>query len=687
MAKHLLIEIGCEELPPKSLHTLMDSFHTAFVAGLKTDGLEHGLVKAYATPRRLALVIHDLVEEQADREELKLGPAVAAAFKDGKPTPAAEGFARTNNTTVDQLQRVPGDKGERLAYRSIVKGKPASECIVSHINNALDQLPIAKRMRWGSSRNEFVRPVKWVALVFGEEVIGTEILGVKTGRFSRGHRFMAPHTFAVTPDNYESELKRHYVIADMEERKKMIRIQAEAQADAISGVAQVDNALLDEVTALVEWPVAITGRFDEHFLSVPPEALISSMAGHQKYFHILDKNQKLLPNFITITNLESRDMARVIEGNERVIRPRLSDAAFFYETDKKKTLASRCEQLKSIVFQKDLGSIHDKTVRISKLAGVIAQQIGSDVAKAERAGLLSKADLVTEMVNEFDELQGLMGKYYALNDGEDAEVAVALYEQYLPTGASDDLPQTPTGCAVALADRIDTLVGIFGIGQQPTGNKDPFALRRAALGILNIIINRQLDLDLQELYSVAFNQHQQLAVADTVQRALDYTIERFRAHYQAQNIATEVYLAVSARNVFRPLDFDKRIQAVHRFSQGEAAASLAAANKRVANILAKQADTGIPASIDNNLLSEATEKDLANVLDSALPAIRTAAASHDYNTVLALLSDMKPQVDAFFDGVMVMADDEKIRNNRLAILQQLRTAFLLVADISLLAGK
>ncbi len=688
MAKHLLIEIGCEELPPKSLHELSQSFKETFLAGMRLEGLGYGKVKNYATPRRLALVIHDLVEQQLDREELKLGPAVASAFNaDGKPTPAAKGFARTNNTTVDALLRVPGDKGERLAFKSILKGKPAEECIVSHIKTALDQLPIAKRMRWGSSRNEFVRPVKWVSLVFGDAVIDAEILGVKTGHLSRGHRFMAPQHFAVTADNYEVELRKHFVIADMEERKKLIQIKAEEQADAINGKAQIADGLLNEVAALVEWPVAITGRFDAHFLSVPPEALISSMAGHQKYFHVLDITGALMPNFITIANLESRDVAQVIEGNERVIRPRLSDAAFFYETDKKKTLASRSDALKTIVFQKDLGSIYDKTQRVSKLAGLIAQQIGSDVAKAERAGQLSKSDLVSEMVLEFDDLQGLMGKYYALNDNEDKDVAAALYEQYLPTGSSDDLPKTSTGCALALADRIDTLIGIFGIGQQPTGNKDPFALRRATLGIINIIINKSLDLDLEALYTFAFNLHKNLAVTDTVQRALNYTIERFRAYYQDQNIATEVYLAVSSRNIYNPLDFDKRIQAVHQFSQLEAASTLAAANKRVANILAKQESGEFAALIDMALLAEPAEKDLVNSLESKNADLNLATTNNDYNAVLTLLASLKPEIDAFFDSVMVMVDDTKLRNNRLAILHKLRAAFLAVADISLLANK
>lgn len=687
MAKHLLIEIGCEELPPKSLNALSQSFTDAMAASFQQNELAFSSIHGFATPRRLAVIVKNLVEEQADREEVKLGPAVAAAFdKDGLPSKAAEGFARSNNTTVDALLRVPAEKGERLVYKALIKGKSASECIIENINKALDQLPIAKRMRWGSSRNEFVRPIKWIALVFGNDLIQAEILGVKTDKLSRGHRFMAPQHFSVNADNYETELRKHFVVADINKRKQLIQIQAEEQADAIGGIAQISDELLNEVTALVEWPVAITGRFDEHFLSVPPEALISSMAGHQKYFHIFNKDKQLLPNFITIANLESQDMAQVIEGNERVIRPRLSDAAFFYETDKKTTLAARCEKLKTIVFQKDLGSVFDKTQRVSKLAGIIANAIGADVEKAERAGQLCKSDLVSEMVVEFDDLQGLMGKYYALNDGENAEVASALYEQYLPTGAGNDLPSTPTGFALALADRIDTLIGIFGIGQQPTGNKDPFALRRAALGILNIIINKSLDVNLQYLYEQAFALHNPLPT-DTVQKALDYTIERFRAYYQAQDMATEVFLAVSARNIVNPLDFDKRMQAVHQFSQLTVAADLASANKRVANILAKQQGLAANASVCKNLLVEAAEINLHNALDHLQPTIKHAIDNSDYNSVLNSLSTLKPVIDAFFDGVMVMVDDEALKQNRLAILTTLREAFLHVADISLLAAK
>jgi glycyl-tRNA synthetase beta chain len=688
MAKHLLIEIGCEELPPKSLLELSNAFENVFVGLLAKDGLQHGAVKSFATPRRLAIVIHDLDEQQNDREELKLGPAVSAAFdKEGNPSKAAEGFARSNNTTVDKLSRAAGDKGERLAYKAVMIGKPSSELISSHISEALDKLPIAKRMRWGSQRNEFVRPIKWVTIVFGDTTINTEILGIPSSNVSYGHRFMAPLSFTVNADTYESALHKHYVIADITQRKNLIVTQAQQQAQAINGEAQISSSLLDEVAALVEWPIAITGKFDEHFLSVPAEALISSMAGHQKYFHIVNDKKQLLPYFITIANLESQDMVQVIEGNERVIRPRLSDAAFFFETDKKTSLLQRREQLKTIVFQKDLGSIYDKTQRVSYLAGIIAQTIGSDVEKAKRAGLLSKSDLVSEMVLEFDDLQGLMGKYYALNDAEDAEVAQALYEQYLPTGSSEDLPNTLTGCAIALADRIDTLIGIFGIGQQPTGNKDPFALRRATLGIINIIINKSLDLDLQHLYQLAFEQHKNLSVTDTVARALDYTTERFRAHYQAQNIATEIYLAVAAKAIYKPLDFDRRVHAVNQFSKTDAANTLAAANKRVANILAKQDAISLSSPINHSLLIDKAEIDLVKSLDEKMPAIAASANDNNYNEVLTILSQLNTEINTFFDDVMVMADDEKLRNNRLAILQQLRQIFLLVADISLLVAK
>lgn len=688
MAKDLLIEIGTEELPPKALHTLSTSFGENLCRLLEEAFLGFESSELFATPRRLAIKITGLQEKQTDQIVEKLGPAVQAAFdKEGKPSKAAEGFANSHGVSFAELQQVATDKGDRLAYKSIIAGQATTTLLPGMIETALASLPIPKRMRWGAKKVEFVRPIHWIVLLFGEDIIASNIMGITAGNQSRGHRFHAPDPFTVAVNTYADDLTHKKVIASFAKRRAMIVEQITTEAKKINGTAVIDDNLLDEVTGLVEWPVALMGNFEKRFLDVPAQALISSMKEHQKYFHLLDATGKLLPNFITISNIESNDKSQVINGNERVIRPRLSDAAFFFETDKKKTLAARCESLKSIVFQKQLGTVYDKTLRVAKLAAYIAKQIDSDQALAERAALLSKSDLVSEMVLEFTDLQGIMGYHYALHDGEHAEVATALYEQYLPKSADDDLPETLTGCALALADRIDTLMGIFGIGQQPTGNKDPFALRRTTLGILNIIIGKTLNLDLYDLYVFAFEQYTQLPAKETVQQTLEYTIERLRAYYQARDIQTEVYLSVAARNIYKPLDFDKRIKAVYQFSKLEESTALAAANKRVANILAKQQDGDIASQIDATLLHEDAEKALAASLDTKAQILDAAIKAKDYQGVLSTLATLKPEIDAFFDSVMVMTEDIALRNNRLAILQKIRTYFLQVADISLLAVK
>ncbi|NRB37350.1 MAG: glycine--tRNA ligase subunit beta [Pseudomonadales bacterium] len=688
MAKDLLIELGTEELPPKALKKLSQSFGQSIQQQLKDAKLNFTDAQLFATPRRLAIKISGVDEQQADQTVEKLGPAVAAAYdKEGKPSKAAAGFARSNGVDFEALEQVETPKGPRLAFKSVVKGLPTAELIPAMVENALNSLPIPKRMRWGSSRVEFVRPIHWLVLLLGDEIIPATVLGVTAGKQSRGHRFHSPEAFDVCIASYETDLASKKVIVDYDKRQAMIKQQVEKEAANIDGIAQISQDLLDEVTALVEWPVALTGNFEKRFLEVPAEALISSMKEHQKYFHVFDKSDALLPNFITVSNIESKDPAQVIDGNERVIRPRLSDAVFFFETDKKTTLQARREALKKIVFQKDLGTVFEKTERLQKLCAFIAEKIGSDVTHAQRAAELSKSDLVSEMVCEFTDLQGLMGYHYANHEGEATEVAHALMEQYLPKGADSALPQTQTGAVLALADRIDTLIGIFGIGQQPTGNKDPFALRRASLGIINIIIDKKLDVDLAELYQFAADCHgENLSEKDVVAQTLAYTIERFRAFYQAQKMQTEVFLSVVSRNVTKPLDFDSRVKAVFAFSQLEAASALAAANKRVANILAKQ-DAAVSTEIKADLLQEDAEKALVNALNAKGASIEAAAAVNDYQSVLTTLADLRVEVDTFFDNVMVMADDEALRNNRLAILQTLRNYFLLVADISLLAAK
>ncbi|MBE02985.1 MAG: glycine--tRNA ligase subunit beta [Euryarchaeota archaeon] len=683
-----LVELGTEELPPKALKPLSDAFTQGIAQGLKDAGLDFGRVEAFAAPRRLAVRVRDLADAQPDKPVEKRGPAVKAAFDDaGNPTRALTGFANSLGVTPDQLDTLETDKGAWLVYRTVEQGKATVDLLPQLVEQALAALPIPKRMRWGAYRTEFVRPVHWVVLLYGNQVINTPIMGLTPGNKTRGHRFHCPEPLIVpTPNDYEVVLKQEgHVLADFAERREQIRAGVEALAEReTGGRAVIDEDLLDEVTALNEWPVPLMGRFEERFLAVPPEALISSMKEHQKYFHVVDRDGRMLPPFITVANIESKDPAQVIAGNEKVIRPRLSDAAFFYETDRKTRLEDRVDALKPIVFQEKLGSLYDKSMRVAALARRIAEAIGSDPALAERAARLAKTDLVTEMVLEFTELQGIMGQYYARHDGEPEEVAQALNEQYMPRFAGDDLPTTPTGCAVAIADRIDSLVGLFGINQPPSGTRDPFALRRAALGVLRIIIERQLPLDLQTLCEWAeqnFTVLTETRVADTV---VDYMLERFRAHYEEQGIGAEVYLAVHARRPTRPLDFDRRVKAVEAFRQLPEAQALAAANKRVSNILTKQGGDDVPESVDTGRLQDAAEKALAAKVDELSAQVGPLFDQGDYASALTALAGLRAPVDTFFDQVMVMAEDDAVRRNRLALLNRLRNLFLRVADISLL---
>ncbi|WP_308364606.1 MULTISPECIES: glycine--tRNA ligase subunit beta [unclassified Microbulbifer] len=689
MARDFLVELGTEELPPKALRTLMDAFAQGIRQGLQDAELEFGEVKAYAAPRRLAVSVSGLAEKQQDKQIEKLGPAVKAAFdKDGNPSKAAEGFARSNGTTVDQLSRVQTDKGERLAFVSEQKGEATERLLAGIVEKSLAQLPIPKRMRWGARREEFVRPVHWLLMLFGDKVVDGEVLGLKAGNTSRGHRFHCNRELEIhSASDYVQQLRDPgYVIADFDERREAIREQVTAEAHNVNGEAVIDDDLLDEVTALVEWPMALTGRFEERFLDVPAEALISSMKEHQKYFHVVDADGQLLPFFITVSNIESIDPAQVIAGNERVIRPRLSDAAFFFETDKKTSLESRREKLRQIVFQQHLGSVYDKTERVATLARAIAGHVGSDADRAERAGRLCKSDLVTEMVFEFPDLQGIAGYYYAENDGEPLDVAKAMYEQYMPKFAGDELPKSDTGTVIALADRLDTLVGIFGIGQPPSGSRDPFALRRASLGVIRLVVEKNIDLDLRELLELARDGYPRTALGEyntVVEQTLNYILERFRARYEDQGIAAEVFMAVAARNLSRPLDIDNRVHAVHTFSQLPEAQALAAANKRVSNILAKL-EGPAPTEVDENLLQEDAEKALHAAVKDARTQVEPLYAEALFTEGLAGLAGLRETVDSFFDHVMVMTDDEKLRDNRLALLAQLRALFLEVADISLL---
>lgn len=688
LVKDFLVEIGTEELPPKALKELLKSFSATLYRELDNAGLAYDkkASQVFASPRRLAARVVDLAATQPDRAVEKLGPFVAQAFAaDGKPTPAAAGFAKSNGVDISQLEHAPSDKGDRLVFRAMEKGRSAKELLPAMIEKSLQELPIPKRMRWGASRVEFVRPVHWLVMLYGNDVVDCEILGQRAGRITQGHRFHAPGELSIAaPADYQLLLRNHYVEVCFANRRKKIVAQVEAVATGLGGKAVVERDLLDEVTALVEWPVALAGKFEARFLQVPQEALISSMSEHQKYFHVVDAAGKLMPHFITVANIESKDPAQVIDGNERVIRPRLTDAEFFYNTDLKTLLIERREKLKTMVFQAQLGTLFDKTERVAKLAVHIAGKIGGNTAWAERAAQLSKCDLLSNMVQEFDSMQGIAGSYYARHDNEPDEVAAAMREQYLPRFAGDVVPETLTGCALALADRIDTLVGIFGIGQIPTGSKDPFALRRASIGVLNIIIKRELDLDLRDLIVFAQNRFGGvIKTADTDVKVLEYMIERFRAIYLEDNIATETFNAVAAKQLTVPLDIHKRVLAVHSFTQLPEAASLAAANKRVSNILSKSADgKAVCGAIDAVLLQEPAEKTLAQALKDKAATVAPLFAARDYTATLASLADLREPVDAFFDQVMVMAEDEKLRNNRLALLAQLQALFLQVADIS-----
>ncbi len=687
-----LVELGTEELPPKALKKLSTAFVDGIVSELAARNIAFGEVKAYAAPRRLGLLIKDLADQQPDQPFERKGPAVKAAFDaEGKPTKAAQGFASSCGVSVDALETVEEGKGAWLLYRTIKKGEATTALLPSLVQKSLDQLPIPKRMRWGAKRVEFVRPAHWLVMLYGDDVIDCEILGLQSANLSRGHRFHCNQDVVIeSPASYAENLRSAYVVADFAERRQQIRAQVEAQAQQLGATAVIDEDLLDEVTALNEWPVALTGRFEERFLEVPAEALISTMKENQKYFHLVDDKQQLLPNFITIANIESQDPSQVIAGNERVVRPRLADAKFFFDTDRKTTLEAQREKLKPVVFQAQLGSLFDKTERIASLSGYIAEQIGADRAEAIEAGQLSKSDLNTEMVLEFTDLQGIMGEYYARFEGKSEAVAKALNEQYMPRFAGDQLPSGQIGAAVSISDKIDTLVGIFGIGQPPSGNKDPFGLRRATLGVLRIMVEKELNLDLDALLRQAVANYQQAGVAlsvdgsvdKLVDQVLEFMLERFRAWYSDAGIPVEVFLAVRALKPTQPLDFNQRVEAVNHFRTLAEAETLAAANKRVSNILAKAEGLEIPATVNPSLLSESAEKALAEAVAAKQNDVAPLMAERDYQAVLESLASLKEVVDNFFEEVLVNAEDSAVRANRYALLSQLRNLFLGVADIS-----
>ena len=685
---NLIIELGTEELPPKMLKQLAQSLSDGIEKQLSASSLEHGKVSWLASPRRLAVKVENLAEYQPDINLEKRGPAIAQAFTaEGEPTKAALGWARGCGIDISEADRLVTEKGEWLLHKSFQAGKNLKALLQDIIETAVKQLPIPKPMKWGSETVEFIRPVHTLMVLWGEQVIPAKVLGVESNNLSQGHRFHHNSLVSINhADDYEAELMKAYVVVNYENRKQMILEQVDKICTENQARPDLNEALLDEVVSLVEWPVALVGTFEERFLEVPQEALIYTMKDDQKYFPMLNKDNKLLPKFIFIANIESKDPKQVIQGNEKVVRPRLADAEFFYNSDKKQSLESRLFSLESVLFQKQLGTLKDKSQRISELAGYIAEKLNADVAESKRAGLLSKTDLMTQVVMEFTDIQGAMGKYYALNDGESEIVADALYEQYLPKFSGDKLPQRLESCAVALADKFDSLVGIIGIGQHPKGDKDPFALRRAAIGSIRILIEKQIDLDIKQLAEKAQALFaDKLSNQNAVEDVIAFMLARFRNYYQEQGIAIELIRAVEVKQPTSAMDFDLRLKAVIAFAELDDAQALASANKRVNNILNKNLENKSEIlSYNKTLLTEPTEIQLVAEIEALAPKVQEYFAKGDYVAGLIELSKLRQAIDAFFENVMVMADDMAVRNNRFAILQKIQTLFMETADISVL---
>lgn len=690
----ILFELGCEELPPKSLKPLRDALQASVIEQLKEADISFDSIKAFAAPRRLAIQIQGIAQSQPDRTEQKRGPAIKAAFDDeGNPTRAAMGFAKGLCIEASELTTIHTDKGDYVGYEQTIHGQVTTELLPDIFQTALDNLPIAKRMRSGSGREEFVRPVQWVVLMQDDQVIDATIQGHQSGAKTRGHRFHSPDYHELDhADNYESLLERLKVIADFDKRRMMINNQVKTLADQVNADAIVPAELLDEVTALVDLPIALRASFEPRFLQVPQEALISTMQADQKYFCLTDKDGKLQPYFIFITNIESKDPNQIVEGNEKVVRPRLADAEFFFLQDQKQPLFAMTESLKTRVFQDQLGTIWEKSERIAKLAGFIArllQQQGQsiDLDETVRAAMLAKADLTSSLVGEYPELQGIAGTYYARLNDEPEAVAASIEEQYLPKFSGDILPQTPIGICLALADRLDTLVGIFAIDQAPTGSKDPFSLRRSAIGILRILIEKQLPINLVALVEQAIKGYSNESgskiakMGDTFTQVMAFLNSRYRAMYTEKGVSVDTIQAVQAINPHMPLDFDQRIRAVQSFSKLPQASMLADSNKRVANIIAKS-EGAVADSVDESLLTEAAEQALYAKVQQAQQQVAPLLEQADYTQVLQTLTSLDEPLTQFFDSVMVNSEDAALKANRLALLKQVRALFLTVADIS-----
>ncbi|MFT5503579.1 MAG: glycyl-tRNA synthetase beta chain [Gammaproteobacteria bacterium] len=680
-----LIEIGTEELPPKALKTLSTNFAGLCIQELEKLGLKCPAFKVFATPRRLAVLLDQVPARQTDRKIEKRGPAVKAAFDaEGCPSRAAQGFAKSCGVTVSDLVQRKTDKGAWLYFEGEEKGSLLKELLPALLLRAVGQLPIPRRMRWGSGSDEFVRPVKWLVVMLDEQVVEAELFGIQSDRLTWGHRFHAPDPISIDHvSNYQNLLEaKGRVIADFEQRKQKIREQIEATAASLEGHAEIDDDLLDEVTALVELPVAVSGEFDREFLAIPPEALITTMQDNQKYFAVFNVDNELIPNFITISNIESRQPEMVAEGNQRVIRPRFADARFFYEKDQKQSLESRVGQLAKVVFQNKLGSIGDKSRRIAQLAGTIADQLGGDVAASKRAGILAKCDLLTDMVGEFPKLQGIMGQYYASHDGETTDIASAISQHYWPRFSGDKLPESIVAQSLALADRLDSLVAIFALGQKPTGVKDPFGLRRAAVGVIRIIIELELSLDLNDLITkAATGLSDKLDTNSATSEVRDYVFDRLKNYYQEKGIALDIVDAVVYNYPGQLSDSDKRIRALAEFQKHESAEVLAAANKRINNILKKQGEIDLP-EIQTELFQLDIERELYESLQTSQKTAGQFFADQQYAEGLNTLSLLRPTVDRFFEEVMVMDEDLVLRSNRLALLAELLSCFRQVADFA-----
>ncbi len=680
-----LVEIGTEELPPKPLYQLASCFCDQLAHAMVESQLSYDEIKIFATPRRIGLLITSLTSQQPDRTLEKIGPSIAVAYDaSGNPTAAALGFAKACQVAFSSLEIKDTPKGKCLYYANTIQGECIFKLAPKLVKKALDGLPIAKPMNWGEHTTPFIRPVHWILMIYGNQVVPCQLFGLQSGNQTFGHRFHHPGPLEIKePNDYTLQLeKKGYVVPSYQQRKSIIRERIISLGKS-KGQVIIEEDLLDEVTGLVEWPVAFLGSFDPRFLQVPPEALISVMKVHQKCFPIIDSSKQLKPYFIAVANIESKEPRQVVIGNERVMLARLSDAEFFYRTDLKHGLEHYLENLRTVVFAHKLGTMHDKVNRISKLAGYISAQLQTDAQLGARAGLLCKADLTTEMVGEFPELQGIMGYYYALKDNELLDIAIAIKEHYLPRFSGDDIPKSIIGSVVALADRLDTLIGIFGIYQAPTGEKDPFALRRAAMGILRILIENQLPLDLKTLLIGAKKGYPYLENSKAIEETLDFTMERLRRWYLEREVPPDVYASVLARYPTSPLDFDKRIKAIVHFQKFPEALALTSANKRVTNIL-KQASKPSHNHLNYGILQHPAEKELVTLIEKMTKEVEELCKQNQYTEALTLLAQLKDPIDRFFDKVMVMTEEEDIRNNRLILLNNLRNLFLLIGDVSLL---